>query len=161
MEEIDLDLEEPGPVDYFIVEFPADEQRFTGEMADELVRLVEDDTIRLLGVLVLKKEESGGVTIREVRELGEPDSEGASAVVGMAADLAEMLATDDVVHLAEDLSPGSVAAVVVWENRWVAPFAAAARRAGGQLVSDGRIPVQAILAAIQSDKAHAIGSGAD
>jgi hypothetical protein len=41
---------------------------------------------------------------------------------------------------------------LVWENTWAAPFGAAARRSGGQLVTSGRIPTQAILAAIDADR---------
>ena len=64
-----------------------------------------------------------------------------------------MLAEDDVEHLAAAMEPNSVAAVLVWENVWAAPFASAARRAGGQLVANGRIPIQAILASLEADEA--------
>jgi hypothetical protein len=49
------------------------------------------------------------------------------------------------------MEPGTVAGVVVWENLWAAPFASAARRAGGQLVATGRIPIQALLASLEAD----------
>ena len=74
-------------------------------------------------------------------------------------ELADLLAADDVVDLAEAMEPGSVAGVLVWENRWAAPFASAARRAGGQLVANGRIPIQAIIAAVEADAAlEAVGA---
>jgi hypothetical protein len=65
----------------------------------------------------------------------------------------DLLAEEDVEHLAAAMEPGSVAGVLVWENKWAAPFASAARRAGGQLVANGRIPIQAILAALEADEA--------
>jgi hypothetical protein len=71
----------------------------------------------------------------------------------LEADIAEILAAEDVEHLAEAMLPGSVAGVVVWENRWAAPFATAARTAGGQLIATGRIPIQAILASIEAELA--------
>ena len=70
-------------------------------------------------------------------------------------ELAELLAEDDVHHLAAAMDPGSIAGVIVYENTWAAPFASAARRSGGQLIANGRIPIQAILAAIQADEALA------
>ena len=69
------------------------------------------------------------------------------------AQLAELLAEDDVVHLAAAMEPGSTAGVLIWENLWAAPFAAAARRSGGQLIANGRIPIQAIIASIEADEA--------
>ena len=66
--------------------------------------------------------------------------------------LAELLTADDVVHLAAAMDPGSVAGVLIWENLWAAPFASAARRSGGQLIANGRIPIQAIIASIEADE---------
>ena len=71
----------------------------------------------------------------------------------LEADLAEILAADDVVDLAAAMDPGTVAAALVWENTWAAPFASAARRAGGQLVATGRIPIQAIAASMEAEVA--------
>jgi len=68
-------------------------------------------------------------------------------------ELAELLAADDVEHLAAAMEPGSTAGVLIWENLWAAPFASAARRAGGQLIANGRIPIQAIIASIEADEA--------
>ena len=75
------------------------------------------------------------------------------------AELAELLAADDVAHLAAAMDPGSTAGVLVWENLWAAPFAAAARRAGGQLIADGRIPIQAIIASIEAEDAASTEGG--
>ena len=83
--------------------------------------------------------------LESVEDLGE--------LAAMEAELGELLAEDDVLHLAAAMEPGSVAGVLVWENLWAAPFAAAARHAGGQLIANGRIPIQAIIASIEADDA--------
>jgi len=70
----------------------------------------------------------------------------------LETEVAEILASEDVVHLAEAMEPGTTAGVLVWENRWAAPFASAARRAGGQMIANGRIPIQAILASIEAEE---------
>jgi hypothetical protein len=144
----DVSLDELGPVDYAVVEFPAGAGNFTGEMASELVRLVESGTIRLIDALILTKNEDGSVDAAElsdVAELGELEV--------LEAQLAELLAEDDVAHLAAAMEPGSIAGVLIWENLWAAPFASAVRRSGGQLIANGRIPIQAIIASIEADEA--------
>ena len=143
----DTPLDELGPVDYVVVEFPAGAKNFTGEMAAELLRLVDAGTIRVIDVLILDKNEDGSVDATElsdIEELGELQS--------IEAELAELLAADDVENLAAAMDPGSVAGVLIYENLWAAPFASAARRAGGQLIADGRIPIQAIIASIEADE---------
>jgi hypothetical protein len=72
--------------------------------------------------------------------------------------LAELLAADDVEHLAAAMEPGTTAGVLIWENLWAAPFASAARRSGGQLIANGRIPIQAIVASIEADIASSEGN---
>lgn len=141
------ELDEFGPVDYLIVEFPADRSNFTGEMADELEALVEAGTIRILDLLMIRKDENGQVEGFEI-----DDTEGADELRRLETHVAEILAEDDVVALAEAMEPGSIAGVLVWENTWAAPFASAARRAGGQLVAGGRIPIQAIAASIEAEE---------
>ena len=121
---------------------------FTGEMAKELVRLVDSGTIRVIDVLILTKDEDGTVDAMElsdIPELGE--------LAALEAQLAELLAADDVENLAAAMDPGSTAGVLIWENLWAAPFASAARRSGGQLIATGRIPIQAIIASIEADNA--------
>src|SRR4029450_2326242 len=144
----DTPLDELGPVDYVIVEFPAGTAHFTGEMADELIKLVDAGTIRIIDILVLVKDEDGGV---EAMELADLDHLG--PLQALEAELAELLAEEDVEHLAAAMDPGSVAGVLVYENIWAAPFASAMRRAGGQLIANGRIPIQAIIAAVEADAA--------
>ena len=67
--------------------------------------------------------------------------------------LAEVFAEDDVAHLAAAMEPGSVGAALIWENTWAAPFGSEVRRAGGQLVANGRIPIQAIIASLEAASA--------
>jgi Family of unknown function (DUF6325) len=143
-------LDQLGPVDYLIVEFPAGASNFTGEMAKELVALVDAGTIRVIDILILTKNEDGSVDAAELSDLGE-----LGELQAIEAELAELLAEDDVIQLAAAMEPGSVAGVLIWENLWAAPFASAARRSGGQLIANGRIPIQAIIASIQADEASA------
>ena len=139
-------LDQLGPVDYLVVEFPAEASNFTGEMAKELLALVDSGTIRVIDILILTKNEDGSV---EAMELS--DFEDLGPLQAVEAELAELLAADDVAHLAAAMEPGSTAGVLIWENLWAAPFASAARRSGGQLISNGRIPIQAIIASIEAD----------
>src|SRR3954468_3718119 len=139
-------FDELGPVDYVVVEFPAGAKNFTGEMAEELLKLVDAGTIRIVDVLILDKNEDGSV---DATELSDIDQLGEMQAV--EAQLAELLAADDVAHLAAAMDPGSTAGVLIFENLWAAPFASAARRSGGQLIADGRIPIQAIIASIEAD----------
>jgi hypothetical protein len=141
-------LDQLGPVDYLVVEFPAGESNFTGEMAKELVALVDTGTIRVIDVLVLTKDADGSIEAMELSDI-----EDLGPLEQVEAELAELLAEDDVVNLAAAMDPGSTAGVLIWENLWAAPFASAARRAGGQLIADGRIPIQAIIASIEADDA--------
>jgi uncharacterized protein DUF6325 len=143
----ETDLDSLGPVDYVVVEFPAGASNFTGEMTEELIRLVDAGTIRLIDVLILTKDEDGSV---EATELSDIDDLG--ELQALEAKLAELLAEDDVVHLAAAMEPGTTAGVLIWENLWAAPFASAARRSGGQLIANGRIPIQAIIASIEADE---------
>ena len=139
-----------GPIDYVVVEFPAAASNFTGEMAAELRALVDAGTIRVIDVLILTKGEDGSV---ESMELSDVDELG--DLQAIEAELAELLAADDVDHLAAAMDPGSTAGVIIYENVWAAPFASAARRSGGQLIANGRIPIQAIIASIEADQATA------
>lgn len=142
----DEQLDELGPVDYLVVEFPAGHATFNGEMAAALSELVESGTIRVLDLLVIHKGDDGSIDALEVDDL-----EGLDEMRFLEREIAEILAADDVTHLAAAMENGTTAGVLVWENCWAAPFASAARRAGGQLVATGRIPIQAIAASIQAE----------
>ncbi len=146
----DASLDEPGPVDYVVVEFPAGASNFTGEMATELLALVNAGTIRVIDALILTNDDDGSIDAMELSDVGE-----LGELVALEAQLAELLAADDVAHLAAAMDPGTTAGVLIWENLWAAPFAAAARPSGGQLIANGRIPIQAIIASIKADNATA------
>ena len=145
-----VSLDELGPVDYLVVELPAGASNFTGEMAKELLALVDSGTIRVIDILILTKNEDGSVDAMELSDIEELGS-----LQAVEKDLAELLAADDVAHLAAAMEPGSTAGALIWENLWAAPFASATRRSGGQLIANGRIPIQAIIASIEADEASA------
>src|SRR5512144_1494271 len=142
----ETDVDVLGPVDWIVVEFPG--SRFSGEIAPLLNDLVERDLVRVLDLLVLKKDADGTLEAFELSDLADDEL---GALRAHEADVMHLLNDDDVNALAAAIEPGSAAAVLVWENKWAAPFGMAVRRAGGQLVASGRIPVQAILAAIEAD----------
>jgi hypothetical protein len=137
-----------GPVDYLVVEFPAEKANFSGEMAAELTSLVERGLVRVLDLVLLEKNEDGSI---EVAELSDTDEATVGKLLSLEGDLAMLLAAEDVEKFAEIIEPGSIAAVLVYENRWAGPFAASVRRSGGQLVANGRIPTQALLAAMEPE----------
>jgi hypothetical protein len=141
-------LDELGPVDLLIIEFPAGRQNFTGEVTEELVKLHDAGIIRIMDVLILVKDVDGSVDAQELSDLDQLGD-----LTRIEAQLAQTLAEEDVEHLAAAMDPGSVAGVLVYENLWAAPFAAAVRHTGGQLIANGRIPIQAIIAAVEADEA--------
>jgi len=144
------DADELGPVDYVVVAFPAGQADFSGEMASELRALMDSDTVRVLDLVLVSKDVDGSV---EGTELRDADDSEVGQLHAAEADLAVLLAESDIDEIGQVLEPGSSAAVLVWENTWAAPFGTAVRRSGGQLVASGRIPTQAILAAMDADRA--------
>jgi hypothetical protein len=145
----DEDVDELGPVDYLVVEFPADKANFSGEMASELSALVGRGLVRVLDLLILKKNDDGSVEGFESHDFGDDDL---GELRALEDELALLLAEEDVESIGAAMEPGSVAAVLVYENVWAAPFGAAVRRSGGQLVASGRIPIQALAAALEADE---------
>lgn len=141
-----VNLDELGPVDWIVVEFPG--SKLTGEIAPILKDYVERGLIRILDLLFLKKDGDGSFEAFEALDLD--DSE-IGELRAYETALAMLLSEQDVVDLAETIEPGSSAAVLVWENLWAAPFGAAVRHAGGHLAASGRIPIQAVIAAIEAD----------
>jgi hypothetical protein len=148
----DRSLDELGPVDYLVVEFPAGQQNFTGDAAEELLRLHDSGLIRVMDLVIIGKGADGTVM---AQELGDLDDMGELA--RLETELAETLAEADVLKFGEVMQPGSLGAVLVFENLWAAKFGSAVRHAGGQLIANGRIPVQAIIAAVEADEALAAG----
>ena len=139
-------LDELGPVDWIVVEFPG--SRFNGEVTPTLTDLVDRGIIRILDLLMIRKAEDGSI---EAFELGDLDESEIGSIRSFETAMANVLSAEDVESAAAAVEPGSSAALLVWENRWAAPFGSAVRHAGGQLVASGRIPVQALLAAIEAD----------
>jgi hypothetical protein len=141
-----LELEEMGPVDYVVLEWPSDRQP-TGEVQPLLLDLVDRGIIRILDIGLLTKDPDGQVSAIEV---GGGLNRLAAAFAEFEGASSGLLGDDDLQEAAAALEPGTSAAVLVWENRWAAPVATALRRSGGQLVASGRIPVQAILASLEA-----------
>jgi hypothetical protein len=145
----DINFDELGPVDYVVVGFPADKADFSGAMADELKKLMESGTVRVLDLLLVTKDEDGTISVAELRD---HDDSLVGELRSLEADLSLMLAVEDVERIGGDLELGSAAAVLVWENTWAAPFASAVRHSGGELLAMGRIPTQALIAAAEEDR---------
>jgi hypothetical protein len=139
-------IDELGPVDWIVVEFPG--STFNGSIAPELTALVDRGLVKILDLLILKKDADGALEIAELSDLEDGEL---GELRAFETELATLLSEDDVISAAEAIEPGSTAALLVWENLWAAPFGASVRHAGGQLVASGRIPVQALLAAIEAD----------
>jgi len=142
---VSTDFDHMGPVDYLVVEFPG--SHMTGEGLPLLVDLVDRGIIRIIDFMFVKKDSDGSVKAMEISDLavdGKPDL---TVFEGVSSGL---LGMDDLEESASVLSPGDSAGVLVYENLWAAPFAEALRRGGAQLVAGGRIPVQAVLAALDA-----------
>jgi hypothetical protein len=139
-------VDELGPVDWIVVEFPG--SKFNGKIAPVMKDLEDRGLVRILDLLILKKDEDGSL---EALEASDVDESELGALRAYETALAMVLSEQDVSALAEVIAPGSSAAVLVWENLWAAPFGTAVRHSGGQLVASGRIPTQAVLAAMEAD----------
>ncbi|MBN0044530.1 DUF1269 domain-containing protein [Streptomyces actuosus] len=145
-------VEEMGPVDYLVVEFPGN--RMTGEGLPLLVDLVDRGIIRLLDLVFVRKDEDGSVSVVELADLGEEVD--LSVFSGVSSGL---MGQEDIDEAGAVLEPGNSAALVIYENVWAAPLAQALRRSGAQLVAGGRVPVQALLASLEAAEATPPGSG--
>ena len=143
------DLEQMGPIDYLVVEFPG--SRMTGEGLPLLVDLVDRGIIRILDLVFVKKELDGSVRGIEIADL---DHDGKLDLAVFEGASSGLLDEDDLGDAGGVLEPGSSAGILVYENVWAAPLATALRRGGAQLVAGGRIPVQAILAALDAAEAR-------
>jgi hypothetical protein len=137
-------IDEMGPIDYLVVEWP--DRQPTGEAMPHLIELVDRGLIRIIDLAFIAKGEDGSVVRLEIADLGEAVPE----LAVFAGASSGLLSDEDTDEAASVLEPGTSAALLVFENRWAAPFAAAVRRSGGQLVANGRIPVQALLAALDA-----------
>ena len=140
------ELAEMGPIDYIVIEWP--DRQPSGEAAPLLMDLVDRGIVRVLDIAFLTKDAEGNVAALELSDLGDEFASLDGASSGL-------LDEDDIAEAANALEPGTSAALLVWENSWAAPFATAVRRSGGQLVASGRIPVQAIIAALDAAESAA------
>jgi hypothetical protein len=141
-----------GPIDYLILEFPGN--KMTGEGLPLLIDLVDRGIIRILDLAFVIKDEDGNVAGLEISDL---DYDGDFDLTVFEGASSGLLGDDDIDEAAQILEPNSSAAILVYENVWAAPLAAALRRSGAQLVGGGRIPVQAILASLDAAEAAAAG----
>ncbi|WP_432195502.1 DUF6325 family protein [Streptomyces sp. bgisy027] len=139
------ELEDVGPIDYLVVEFPGN--RMTGEGLPLLVDLVDRGIIRILDLMFVRKDDDGSVTGMEIADLTGDGELDLSVFEGASSGL---LGQDDLEEAATALEPGSSAGILVYENRWAAPFAAALRRGGARMVASGRIPVDTFVTALDA-----------
>ena len=139
------DLDQTGPIDYLVVEFPGN--RMNGKAFPLLVDLVDRGLIRILDLVFVRKELDGSVAGLELSDLNGDGALDLSVFEGASSGL---LGEDDIAEAGEAVQPGSSAGILIYENVWAAPFAAAVRDSGGQLVASGRIPIQAVLAALDA-----------
>ena len=144
---VDVDIDRLGSVDWIVVEFPGTDFG-KGQVAPVLKDYVDRGLVRVLDMLFLRKQDDGVVEPFEISDLGEGEL---GELRSYETELAIVLSEQDVFDLAETMDPGTSAVLLVWENLWSAPFGSAVRHAGGQLVASGRIPTQAVLAAIEAD----------
>ncbi|MFN8128308.1 MAG: DUF6325 family protein [Candidatus Nanopelagicales bacterium] len=145
MTEVDFDDVELGPIDYLVLEYPNGQP--TGEALPYLVDLVERGIVRILDVAIVAKTADGDVSAIDMEQLAEVGGGELGLFDGAATGL---LDDEDIAQTGEILSPGAIGAILVYENTWAAPFATAVRKAGGQLIANGRIPVNAIIAALEA-----------
>lgn len=138
------ELEDMGPIDYLLIEWSRPQP--TGEIAAIVVDLVDRGLIRVLDLAFIAKGDDGSVTRLTVADIGEEVGE-LRVFEGASSGL---LSDQDIDEAAGALDTSTTGALLVFENRWAAPFATAVRRSGGQMVANGRIPVQAILAALDA-----------
>lgn len=139
------DMENTGALDYVVVELPR--QHVTGELIPSLLDLVDREIIRILDLMLVTKADDGSHQVVEPDDLDSPFADDISALAGASSGL---LGADDAAAVAEIMEPGHGAMAIVYENLWSLPFAQAARAAGGQVISVGHIPTQAIVSALDA-----------
>jgi hypothetical protein len=145
-----------GPIDYLALELPAVNMK--GEGLAAIVDLVDRGIIRVLDLRAARREADGTFTIVAITDL---DNDGTLDLAIFEGVESGLLDDDDLRQAAELIEPGKVVAVLLYENTWAAPFVAAMRRAGAELIASGRIPadeVEAMLDALEADEAQAQGT---
>lgn len=138
-------LEELGPVDWLVIEFRG--KSLGSGVSAVILDLVQRDIIRVLDLVVVRKDEDGHLNSAEVTDLA-PDEVGD---LHQLTSLARVMSTDDLIAMSQAVLPGSTAACLVWENTWAVALASSARHHGGQIAALGRVPVRALLESIEAD----------
>ncbi|GGT51405.1 DUF6325 family protein [Streptomyces atratus] len=138
--------DETGPIDYLVIEFPVG-SRMTGEGLPLLVDLVDRGIIRIMDLIFVRKNQDGTV---EGLELSEVTGDGGDDLAVFEGASSGLLGQDDIDEASTVLEPGSAAGILIYENVWAGPLAAALRRSGGRLVANGRIPIQEVLASLDA-----------
>ena len=136
---------ELGPVDFVVIGYPPGSPR-TGEAIPILLDLVDRGIIRILDVVGVQKEADGTVSAVAITDV---DGDGFPDLVAFAGAETGLIGDDDLRTAAEAMEPGSAAVLLVFENRWAAPFVSAVRRNGGQLLGYERVSAQDLLEAIE------------
>ena len=132
---------EVGPIDYLVVEWPADKQP-DGEGLKHLIDLTDRGIVRVIDLAFIKKEEDGTVSGMAITDL---DADGSLDLVEFEGASSGVIGEDEYEDAGNVLEPGASAAILVYENTWAAPLATALRKNGAQLVANGRIPVNDII----------------
>jgi hypothetical protein len=138
-----------GPVEYIAIAFPGN--RFSGEIIPALQELVDTGTIKILDLVIIRKDASGDV---QAIELADASAEEQATLGALGIAGTHLLGQEDFEDIGDALDPNSSAALMIWENVWADRFAASLRKADGILIANGRIPVQVI------EEVMAAGAGA-
>ena len=141
------EVAEMGPVDYLVVEFPG--SQMTGEGFPLLVDLVDRGLIRILDLIFVTKGSDGSISALEIADF---DHDGKLDLAVFEGASSGLIGEDDLAEAGGVLEPGSSAGILVYENVWAAPLAAALRRGGGHMVASGRIPAQDLVAAVDASE---------
>ena len=139
------DIEEIGAIDWFLI--AAQDKEINGELIPPLLDLVDRRLIRIIDVLIIVKRDEGDFDALTTADL---DTEQVGDLGALAGASSGLLSADDAAEAAALMQPNSIGLMIVYENLWSAAFAVAARRAGGQLLAQGHIPIQALVAALDA-----------
>jgi Family of unknown function (DUF6325) len=136
-----------GPIELIAIKFPGN--KFTGEIVPALAELIEQNTIRVIDIIFVRKDEDGVVDVIEISELDDDTYATYEAVI---ADVGGMLGEEDAQTFSGLLEANSSAAVMVFENVWATRFVEAVRNANGELIFNERIP-RAVIEALEAEAA--------
>lgn len=149
--------EQLGPVDVVVIGYPPGAP-MTGEAVPIFLDLVDRGIIRVLDALFVRKEEDGTFSGFDLAEL---DEESVGDLYAFAGATTGLLDDDDAALAAAEIAPGSAAVMIVYENRWAAPFIGAVRRNGGVLIASQRIGAQELIAALDAAEAGSLQEGGE